>query len=52
MIGTQASWARNVPMASADIHGGGRLRDELKECLHSRVLRARIKWVAVFTGWL
>jgi len=25
---------RNVPLASADVHGGGRLRDEPKEHLY------------------
>ena len=29
--------ARNVPLASADVRGGGRLREEPKECLHSRL---------------
>ena len=29
--------ARNVPLASADVRGGGRLRDEPKECLRRRL---------------
>ena len=29
--------ARNVPLPSADVRGGGRFRDEPKECLRRRL---------------
>ena len=29
---------RNVPLASADVRGGGRLHDEPKECLRRRLV--------------
>ena len=29
--------ARNIPLASADVRGGGRLRDKPKECLRRRL---------------
>ena len=29
--------AKNVPLPLADVRGGGRMRDEPKECLHRRL---------------
>ena len=36
--------ARNVPLASADVRGGGRLRDEPKERLHRRLIRLLLEY--------
>ena len=37
----------NVPLVSAEVRGGGRLRDELKECLRRRLVEVQPRTFSV-----